>query len=263
MAFNCGNFAYAKKTPEEKAAAKEAKQLKKQAKELAKKYRKTNILKVEEWATGGDEQAKLILAYAKDTHQHVVLDKEGAAVLRDSVRKTNPDLVKHFVPVDSINKPKVLLPRLYGYAAARSQTGNYVKQNFDDAIRWAELGASEFDTLSYAVLSSAYYTGRGYRQDYKKAIEYAKLAKNEPIALTVLADAYEKGNGVDLDLKRSQFYKDYLRLITQPKIDKKRAKNEKILERQERREEKERQKQEKREQREREKQEKEKEKQAK
>ena len=50
-----------------------------------------------------------------------------------------------------------------------------------------------------------------------------------PIALYLLSDAYAKGNGVDKDLEKSKFYADYLEMIRQPKIDKKREKNAKKL----------------------------------
>ena len=54
-------------------------------------------------------------------------------------------------------------------------------------------------------------------------------AREEPIALYLLSDAYAKGNGVDKDLEKSKFYADYLEMIRQPKIDKKREKNAKKL----------------------------------
>ena len=76
-----------------------------------------------------------------------------------------------------------------------------------------------------AVLGSAYYTGRGLRQDYAKALELLKRAGDEPIALALLSDAYANGNGVDKDLEKSRFYADYLKLIRQPKIDEQTAKN--------------------------------------
>ena len=228
----------AAKTPQEKQAEKEAKQefklQKKMDKKLAKMYRRTNILKVQEWANQGDLQAKIILSYAKLTDQRVDRDIDAAIEIKTEVASENGDLAKHFIPLEYINERKVYLPQLYGFAASRSLTGQYVPQSFDDAIRWAEMGASEYDPLSFAILGSMYYTGRGFRQDYKKAIEYAKLSmsyspktKSLPLALYILADAYEKGNGVDMDLKKSQFYKDYLKLVRQPKIDKRLAKNEK------------------------------------
>lgn len=88
------------------------------------------------------------------------------------------------------------MPRLYRLAACHSQIGQYVDQDFDDAIRWAELDASEFDTLSFAIIGAAHYTGHGYRQDYKKAIELYKHIKSEYGALeqgSLSVYLYDKG----------------------------------------------------------------------
>jgi len=215
----------------EKKANKEFELQKKREKELAKAARKTNILKVAQWANNGDIQAQMILSYAYATGQRVDRNKNTAANWQAKVEESNADLVKNFIPLEYINK-KVKLPRLYGLAASRSQIGLYVDQNFDDALRWAELGASEFDTLSFAIIGAAYYTGRGYRQDYKKAIEFLKKAGDEPIALNLLSDAYAKGKGVDQDLEKSKFYADYLKSVQQPKIDKRKEKNQKKLDEQ-------------------------------
>ena len=223
------------KTAEEKAAEKQAnkefKLQQKREKELAKIARRTNILKVEDWANKGDVQAQMILSYAYSTGQRVDRNKKLAAQWQDKVAAGNEDLVKNFIPLEYLYT-KVKLPRLYGLAACRSQIGQYVPQNFDDALRWAELGASEFDTLSFAILGSAYYTGRGVRQDYKKALEFLKKAGDEQIALALLSDAYAKGNGVDKDLEKSKFYADYSKSVVQPKIDKQREKNQKKLDKQ-------------------------------
>ena len=217
------------KTPEEKAAAKEAKLQKKLSKELLKAHKKKNILSVIEWANKDDVQAQMILSYANATGQRMHRNKNRAAEWKEKVEAVNPDLVENFIPLE-YGKKKVELSRLYGLAACRSQIGQYVEMNFDDAIRWAELGVSEEDTLSMAVLGSAYYTGRGVRQDYKKAIEFLMKSRNEPLALYLLSEAYAKGIGVDKDLEKSKFYSDYLKMIRQPKIDKKREKNAKKLE---------------------------------
>ena len=223
------------KTKEEKAAEKQANKefelQQKREKELAKIARRTNILKVEEWANNGDVQAQMILSYAYSTGQRVDRDKKIAKEWQDKVSATNKDLAENFIPLEYFGR-KIKLPRLYGLAASRSQIGLYVDQNFDDALRWAELGASEFDTLSFAIIGVAYYTGRGYRQDFKKAIEFLKKASDEPIALNLLSDAYAKGNGVDQDLEKSKFYADYLNSIVQPKIDKQREKNQEKIDKQ-------------------------------
>ena len=217
------------KTAEERAAEKKANKefrlQQKREKELAKIARRTNILHVEKWANNGDVQAQMILAYAYATGQRVGKNKKLVVELHTKVGATNADLLENFIPLEFVGK-KITLPRLYGLAACRSQIGQYVPQNFDDALRWANLGASEFDNLSFAIIGSAYYTGRGYRQYYKKAIEFLKKAGDEPIALNLLSDAYAKGNGVDQDLELSKFYADYSQLIAQPKIDKKIQKNQ-------------------------------------
>ena len=219
------------KTPEEKAAAKAAKLQKKQEKQILKAARKNNIKTVEEWANGGDQQAQFIFAYAKQTGQHIKKDKAEAKALFAQLKEVNDYLVENFIPIDYYGK-KVKLSRLYGIAASNSQIGKYIPIDFDDVIKWAELGASEMDTLSLAILGSAYYTGRGVRQDYKQAIEYLKLAGAEPVALQILADAYANGNGVDKNPKQSKFYENYFKLVTQPKIDKRRDKNSKKIEKQ-------------------------------
>ena len=214
---------------EEKKANKEFDLQKKREKELAKVARRTNILKVQAWANAGDVQAQVILSYAHYTGQRIDRNTKLSREWKEKATANNAALVENFIPIDYGTK-KIKLPRLYGLAACRSQIGQYVEQNFYDAMRWAELGASENDELSFAILGSAYYTGRGTRQDYKKAIEYLKKAGNEPVALSLLSDAYAKGNGVDRDLARSQFYADYLESVVRPKIDKQREKNLKKIE---------------------------------
>lgn len=226
VALNLFSFAAVfAKTAEEKAAEKEQRQQAKQAKELLKAYRKTNILQVEQLAADGDIQAQFILYYAYSTGQRVKRNDETAATWKAAVEKNNAPLLENFIPIAYQKKKKVPLQQLYGLAACHSQVGEYVPVNFDNAVTWAQLGASENDPLSLAVLGSAYYTGRGLPQDYKKAIEYFKRAVNEPIALFLLSDAYANGNGVEKDLAKSKFYADYSKLVRQPKIDKQTAKN--------------------------------------
>lgn len=212
-------------TDEEKAAKKERKLEKKRQKELLKAHRKTNILQVEQWAQEGDLQAKIIMYYACSTGQHVKHDEKAAAQWKASVGKDNETFLANFIPIEYHKKKKVPMQMFYGFAACNSQLGENVPLNYDDAVRWAQLGASENDPLSLAVLGSAYYTGRGLRQDYAKALELLKRAGDEPIALALLSDAYANGNGVDKDLEKSRFYADYLKLIRQPKIDEQTAKN--------------------------------------
>lgn len=219
-------------TDEEKAAKKERKLEKKREKELLKMHRKTNILQVEQWAENGDLQAKIIMYYACLTGQHVKHDKKAAELWKASVGTKNKTFLENFIPIEYHKKKKVPLQQFYGFAACNSQLGKNVPVNYDDAVRWAQLGASENDPLSLAVLGTAYYTGRGLRQDYAKAVEFFKRAGDEPIALFLLSDAYAHGNGVDKDLEKSRFYADYLKLIRQPKIDEQTAKNLRKLKKQ-------------------------------
>lgn len=219
-------------TDEEKAAKKEKKIQKKQAKQLAKAYRKKNIEQVEKWAQNGDLQAQIILYYVYSEGEHVQQNLSTADEWKRKVGKDHKTFLENFIPIAYHNKRKMPLEKFYGFAACHAQLGDYIPVNFEDAVRWAQMGASENDPLSLAVLGSAYYTGRGIAQDYKKAIEYFKLAHEEPIALYLLSDAYARGNGVDRDLDKSKFYADYYRLVIQPKIDEQTQKNMRRLKRQ-------------------------------
>ncbi|MBR1728028.1 MAG: sel1 repeat family protein [Selenomonadaceae bacterium] len=207
------------KTAEEKAAAKEEKQIKKQMKKLAKAYKIENAAKVAEWAEGGDVQAQCILSYAYTTGQRFKKDRIVALNWQNKAAEQNIELVSNFIPKEYGDK-KIDLSKLFGLAAYRSHDGKFVDQNFDEAVKWADLGAKELNEQSLAYLGSAYYTGRGMIQDYKKAISYLKLAGEEPLALELLSDAYAKGNGVDQNADLSKFYYSYLRLVRNPKLHK-------------------------------------------
>lgn len=219
-------------TDEEKAAKKEQKLQKKQAKQLLKAYRKMNIEQVEKWAQAGDLQAQIILYYAYSTGRGVKRNDATAANWRRAVGKEHETFLENFIPIQYHDRAKMPLVKFYGFAACHAQLGDYIPVSYEDAVRWAQLGASENDPLSMAVLGSAFYTGRGIGQDYKKAIEYFKRAHEEPIALYHLSDAYARGNGVDRDLDKSKFYADYYRLVRQPKIDKQTQKNMRRLKKQ-------------------------------
>ena len=210
-------------------AQKELKQQKKQAKELKKAAKKANIKTVEVWANAGDVQAQMILSYAYQHGLSVSRNQTLAAEWKLKAEKINPVYVKNFVPVEYYGKT-IPLARLYGIAAYRAQVGVYIKPSFDDAVRWAELGESEQDTWSMALLGSAYYTGRGVKQDYKTAIDYLKQSQKEALSLMLLSDAYAKGNGVEKDLKVSKLYADYLNIVNQAKVEKQKAKGEKKAE---------------------------------
>jgi len=208
----------AAKTEAEKAAEKEEKKQKKMEKRLSKKYKQDNVLKVLSWAKNGDIQAQCIIAYAYSTGQVLKGNKEEALVWQSKVMKVNPELVKNFRPLSK--KDKVALSLLYGLAAVRSHNGEYVPQSYEDALRWAELGASENDGRSLAYMGSAFYTGRGVAQNYETAISYFKKAGENPIALSLLSDAYATGKGVEQSAEKSKFYADYLSLVVKPKLDK-------------------------------------------
>lgn len=219
-------------TDEEKAAKKEQKLHRKQAKQLLKAYRKMNIEQVEKWAQAGDLQAQIILYYAYSTGRGVKRNDATAANWRRAVGKEHETFLENFIPIQYHDREKMPLVKFYGFAACHAQLGDYIPVSYEDAVRWAQLGASENDPLSMAVLGSAFYTGRGIGQDYKKAIEYFKRAHEEPIALYHLSDAYARGNGVDRDLDKSKFYADYYRLVRQPKIDEQTQKNMRRLKKQ-------------------------------
>ena len=219
---------------EELEEMQEAKQQKKQAKKIAKMARGANLKVVETWANEGDVQAQMIMYYAYAHGLSVKKNLKTAAEWRAKAERTNAVYARNFIPATFYSK-KIPLARLYGIAAYRAQVGIYLKPNFDDAVRWAELGESEQDTLSLSFLGSAYYTGRGVRKDYKAAIDYFKKSSDEPLSLTLLSDAYAKGNGVEKDLKKSKFYADYLTYVRQAKIDQQKAKGEKRLKDEQRR----------------------------
>ncbi len=216
------------KTAEEKAAEKQAnkefKLQQKQAKEIAKAAKKANFQKVMQWAEEGDIQAQMILSYAyhhglQVSHNYKLADKWKAQAAAE-----NPVYVENFIPTEYYGK-RMTLRQMYGIAAYRAQVGIYVKPNFENALKWAELGALEMDPASLAFMGSAYYTGRGVKQDYKVAIDYFKKSPNEPLTLLLLSDAYAKGNGVDKDPQKSKLCADYLKLVRQAQIDKKKEKN--------------------------------------
>lgn len=218
------NFFYAEtfaKTAEEKAAEKEAnkefKEQKKREKEVSKLARQTNFKKVLELAEGGDVFAGMVVSYAYRTGQRVIrMSYKTADEWKEKVAKQDKDLAENFIP-PSNGRKKIKLSKVFGIAAYHAS----LKNDFEKAIFWAEMGASENDEFSFAYLGSAYYTGRGVGQDYKMAVDYLKKAGNEPLALKLLSDAYEKGNGVDKDLKKSKIYSDYANLLNQKKDSRK------------------------------------------
>ena len=229
LTLNFASVTYAdSETLAEKEIKKADKLKKKQEKAVRKAAKQMNIKTVEAWANAGDVQAQMILSYAYQRGLSVDKNLALSAEWKARAQKLNPEYVKNFMPSEYYGK-RLQLAKLYGIAAYRAQVGYYVKPNFDNAVSWAELGASEQDTMSLSLLGSAYYTGRGVRQDYNAAMEYFKLSQDEPLTLTLLSDAYAKGHGVEKDLKKSKLYSDYLNLVRKDKIDKQKAKGEKEM----------------------------------
>ena len=210
----------AKKSPEQKKKDQE----KKDQKALDKAYAGDNLEKVMQWAEKDDPQAQCILAYAYLTGQGVAKDRDQALAWQDKAAAQNALLVKNFIPPEYYDQKKIKLPRLYALAGRRSHLGQYVKQSYDDAVRWSALGAKQKDTAALAYMGSAYYTGRGVPQDYKKAVACLEAAGKEPLALQMMSMAFRDGKGVDKDLDKSQQYSDYLRLVQQKKDQQKKDK---------------------------------------
>lgn len=221
------------KTAEEKAAEKQAnkeyKEQKKREKEIAKAAKKENFQKVMQWAEEGDIQAQMILSYAYHHGLQVKHSYKLSDEWKAKAAEENAVYVENFIPTEYYGK-RMTLRQMYGIAAYRAQVGIYVKPNFENALKWAELGALELDPASLAFMGSAYYTGRGVKRDYKIAMDYFKKSPDEPLTLLLLSDAYAKGNGVEKDPQKSKIYADYLRLVRQAKIDKQK---EKILKKKE------------------------------
>ena len=231
-----------KKTDEQKAQEKKAKEEKKEKKEMEKEEKKQEKAKaapaakdgevhdipshmdlVVDWAKKGDVQAQCILSYAYDTGQRVPRDRQQALRWQKKASEQNEALVKFFIPVE-YGKKKVPLPKLFSLAGKRSHVGQFVQQSYDDAVRWCAMAAAEKDAEGVSYLSSAYYTGRGIKQDYKNALFCANLTKKNPLSLHVLIDAYRTGNGVEKSLEKSEYYRKYLELVVDKKRDKEKEK---------------------------------------
>ncbi|MBQ1915681.1 MAG: sel1 repeat family protein [Selenomonadaceae bacterium] len=212
-----------KKTDEEKQKDKEMEKAQKEQEKEEKKAEKdgtavedptTPIGMVKEWAEKGDVQAQCILSYAYETGQKVPKDPNLAMIWQNRAADQNIPLVKNFLPLE-YGKKVIPLARLFAISGRRSHVGQYVDQNVKDAVRWSQLGADEKDTMAIAYIASAYYTGRGMPQDYKKAIELAKSSDKDPLSLEVLIQAYQWGNGVDKDQAMSDRYARYLKTVVE------------------------------------------------
>ena len=231
-----------KKTDEEKQQEKQKKEEKKENKEMEKAQKEmekqekkaeedgtavddptTHIGMVKQWAEEGDVQAQCILSYAYEPGQRVPKDPNMAMIWQNRAADQNIPLVKNFLPLE-YGKKVIPLERLFAISGRRSHVGQYVEQNVKDAVRWSQLGAEEKDTVAIAYIASAYYTGRGIPQDYKKAIELANATRKDPLSLEVLIQAYQWGNGVDRDQAKSDRYAKYLKLVVERNQQKERDK---------------------------------------
>ena len=220
-----------KKTDEQKRQEKEQKEQKKKDKELEKAEKEaekkekapdavedptTRIGKVMQWAEKGDVQAQCIISYAYATGQRMPQDRNMALIWQNRAAEQNIPLVKNFLPQEFGTKI-VPISYLFALSGRRSHVGQYVEQNIKDAVRWSELGAEEKEPLAIAYLGSAYYTGRGCKQDYKKALALAKASDKDPLSLHVLIDAYRFGRGVEKDEAISDRYERYLKMVVEKK----------------------------------------------
>ena len=228
------------KTKEQKEAEKQEKEEKKKEKELKKELKELEKAKKEEkkqakpedWpvmkmAMKGNPQAQCIVSYAYLTGQELPKSKVDALIWENIAAQQNKELVKHFIPPE-YGKKKLKLAQVYAIAGRRAHTGQYVEQDYKEAVAWSTMGAEQKNIAAMAYLASAYYTGRGVSQDYKAAILYANQAKKDPLALQVLADAYLYGNGVPQDPERSAHYERYRKMVIEKKSD---AEREKALKR--------------------------------
>ena len=212
-----------KEKEKKKEEKKEQKEMAKAEKEKAKEDKVTHIELVQQWAEKGDVQAQCILSYAYLTGQRVPKDRNMAIIWQNKAADQNIPLVKNFLPL-KYNQKVVPIEQLFSLAGRRSHAGQYVEQNVKDAVRWSTLGAEEKDPTAIAYMGSAYYTGRGVAQDYKKALACANSTKHDPLSLQVLVDAYLMGNGVEKDPDKSRYYAQYLKLVVNKKRDKEQEK---------------------------------------
>ena len=207
---------------------KQNKEVKKQLKDWENFVASEEIENLKNLAEGGDVQAQCILSYAYLTGQGVKINRGLAYRWEYEAKRTNKDLVQNFIPVEYYETKKIPLTTLYAIAGKRAHAGQYVPQDYDEAIRWSKLAASKGDLSAISYLGSAYYTGRGVEQDVDRAIDYFYVTLHEPLSLTLLADAYNRGNGVKKNPDKAKLFEEYLNKVESPKREKK---IEKILKR--------------------------------
>lgn len=209
-----------KKSPEEKKKEEEEKE----QKELDKAYKTADLQQVAEWAEKDkDPQAQCILSYAYLTGQGVAKDPNMAIIWQNRAADQNVQLVKNFIPQEYYDKKIIPLAELYALAGRRSHLGRYVKQSYDDAVRWSGLGANEKNPAALAYMGTAYYTGRGLPQNYDKAMVCLQAAGKDPLAMKMMSMAFRDGNGVKRDLDMSKRYGDYLKLVQEKKTQQHKA----------------------------------------
>lgn len=85
------------------------------------------------------------------------------------------------------------------------ETGNGVKKDLKEAIRWYEKSADAGNPLGEASLGALYYDGRGVPRDPAKAVEFFEKSakKNDIRGMTGLALCYYKGDGIPKDYDKA------------------------------------------------------------
>jgi len=203
----------------DKAARKQRKEEKKKQAQLLKAYHKYDFQSVQQWAAANDPEAMFIMAYAYKTGQELPRDKEKAVEWYEKAADVNEELADIYQS-SAYTKKTLPLPRLYALAGRRAHLGLAVPQSYDSAVRWSQLGAREGDSAAMAYIGSAYYTGRGLPRDDKQAIEYFRKTPHEPLSVSLLADAYKKGRGVQKNPQKGEEYATFLRMAKDKMTDK-------------------------------------------
>ncbi|SDP60566.1 tetratricopeptide repeat protein [Selenomonas ruminantium] len=206
-----------KMSRQDKAARKARKEEKKKQAQLLQAYRKYDFQQVQAWAEQNDPEAMFIVAYACRTGQQVPRDAGQAASWQQKAARANGELAKVYAS-PAYTKKTLPLCRLYAMAGRRAHTGDVVRQSYDKAVRWSQLGAREGDPAAIAYIGSAYYTGRGLPKDEKRAITYFERAPHDPLSVRLLADAYKNGHGVKRNQEKGEEYETFLR-IAQDKMN--------------------------------------------
>lgn len=85
------------------------------------------------------------------------------------------------------------------------ETGNGVKKDAKEALKWLEKSASAGNALGEAALGTMYFDGRGIPKDTSRAFELFQrsASKNDIRGMTGLAVCYYKGEGTAQDYKKA------------------------------------------------------------